>query len=217
MFLWVLTSLYPLQVCIISLTTFKEFRKFWTCYFVDTLVKCTNNFWKVRGLIGGFNKYCRQITSGVKKTADYSMSAIQFCTTPKGDLLHYFYILRKPDPLATEMNNMACLELGTMLHLEMKNGKETMKTSELKIYIRGTTACIKRLSIATKGCVQPTSNNTYFADSCLSSVKTSEEAMAVGVDYCGLAKMIRKGFCLATLEKLTGDWPGGSYIVMKIT
>ena len=26
-----------------------------------------------------------------------------------------------------------------------------------------------------------------------------------------------KDFCLATLENLMKDWPGGSYLVMKIT
>ena len=39
--------------------------------------------------------------------------------------------------------------------------------------------------------------------------------MAEGVDYCGPAKTSHKGFCLSTLEILTKDWPGGSYIVMK--
>ena len=49
------------------------------------------------------------------------------------------------------------------------------------------------------------------------SVKTADEAMAVGVNYYGTAKMSHKGFCLATLEKSTKDWPGGSYLVLKIT
>ena len=40
---------------------------------------------------------------------------------------------------------------------------------------------------------------------------------AAGVDYCGLAKTSHKGFCLATLEKLMKDWPGGSYLVLKST
>ena len=39
--------------------------------------------------------------------------------------------------------------------------------------------------------------------------------MAAGVDYCGPVKTSHKGFCLATLEKLMKDWPGGSYTVMK--
>ena len=39
--------------------------------------------------------------------------------------------------------------------------------------------------------------------------------MAAGVDYCGPVKTIHKGFCVAILENLTKDWPGGSYLVMK--
>ena len=77
-----------LQVCGISLTRFKEFRKFWPCYFFDPLVKGTDNFWKIRGLIDGFNGQHRKIDSGVGKTADESMSAIRLLTNPKGDLPH---------------------------------------------------------------------------------------------------------------------------------
>ena len=49
----------------------------------------SDNFWKVRGIIDGFNESRRQTASGVEKTADESMSAIQFRTTPKEDLPHY--------------------------------------------------------------------------------------------------------------------------------
>ena len=76
-------------------------------YFVDPSVKGTNNFWKVCGIIDGFNESCRQISSGVGKMADKLMSAMQFCTITKGDLPHYSYIFRKPEPLGTEMNNVA--------------------------------------------------------------------------------------------------------------
>ena len=104
-----------------------------------------------------------------------------------------------------------------MLHLNIQMGKEAMKTSELQKYLGGTIACMKRLPISTKGCGQLTSNDTYFADSSFSSVETTEEMKAAGVHYCGLVKTIHKGFCLDTLEKLTKDWPGGSYLVMKST
>ena len=77
--------------------------------------------------------------------------------------------------------------------------------------------CMKRLAISTKGCGQLTSNNNYFPNIWFSYVKTSEEMAAAGVDYCGPAKMTHKGFCLDTLEKLMKDWPGGSYLVLKIT
>ena len=91
------------------------------------------------------------------------------------------------------MKNVACYRLGSMLHLEIQEGGG-MKTSKFQKYMRGTTAYMKRLVITNKGCVQLTSNDTYFSDSWFSSIKTSEEVMAVGVDYCGTVKTSHKGF-----------------------
>ena len=76
---------------------------------------------------------------------------------------------------------------------------------------------MKTLDIDTKGWGQLISNETYFADSWFSSVKTDEEEIIEGVDYCGPAKTSHKGFCLNTLENLMKDFPGGSYIFTKIT
>ena len=101
-----------------------------------------------------------------------------------------------------------------MLHLKIQKVKEAIKTSEFQKYLGGTNACIKILAISHKGCGQLASNVTYFADIRFSSVKTAEETIAPGVDYCGLAKTIRKDFCLATVKNLMRDFPGGSYLVM---
>ena len=84
-------------------------------------------------------------------------------------------------------------------------------------FLGGTTACMKRPAIDTKGCGQLTSSDTYFADSWFCSVKTAEEMAAAGVNFCGPVKTIHEGFCLATLEKLMKYWPGGSYLVLKST
>ena len=181
------------------MTRFKEFRKFFPCYFVDPLVKVTNNFWKIRGLIDGLNNLRRQIASGRDKTADESMSAIRFRTTPKGDLTHYSYIFGEPEPSGTEMKNVACSRLGTMLHLEIQKGKEATKKSKSQSVLGGTATCMKRLAISTKGCGQLTSNGTYFDNSWFSSVKPDEEMAAAVVNYCGPVKMSHKGFCLARL------------------
>ena len=89
--------------------------------------------------------------------------------------------------------------------------------SELQKNLRETNACMKRIAMDTKGCVQLTSNDTHFSDSWFSGVETDQDAMAAGVDSCGTAKTIHKGFCLATLEKLIRDCTGGSYLVMNIT
>ena len=72
------------------------------------------------------------------------------------------------------MKNVACSRLGMMLHLEIQNGKEAMKTSKFQKDLGGTTMSIKRLSIATKECGQLTSNDTYFSDIWFSFIKTAE-------------------------------------------
>ena len=48
-FFYYLPIFLPLQVCGISFTRFKEFRKIWSFSFVDPLVKGTNNFWRSVG------------------------------------------------------------------------------------------------------------------------------------------------------------------------
>ena len=60
-----------------------------------------------------------------------------------------------------------------------------MKKSTFQSEMGGTAACMKQLAIATKRCGQLASNDTYFADSWFSSVKTAEEMAASGVNYCG--------------------------------
>ena len=69
----------------------------------------------------------------------------------------------------------------------------------------------------TKGGGTISSIDTLFADSWFIRVKTSEEVNAEVVNYFGPAKKSKKGFFLATLVKLTIEWPGGYHIVMKIT
>ena len=92
------------------------------------------------------------------------------------------------------MKNVVCSRLGTMLHLEIRKGKEAVKTSKFRNFLGGTNACMKRLAIATKRYGQMTSNVTHFSYRWFSSVKTAEEMAAAGVYYCGLVKTSHKGF-----------------------
>ena len=47
-----------------------------------------------------------------------------------------------------------------MLHLDIQNGQEAMKTLEFQKYLGGTSMCMKIIAMDTKGCVQLTSNDT---------------------------------------------------------
>ena len=39
--------------------------------------------------------------------------------------------------------------------------------------------------------------------------------MELGADLIGMVKINNKGFCKETIEKLTKDWPGGSYLLLR--
>ena len=39
--------------------------------------------------------------------------------------------------------------------------------------------------------------------------------MELGVELIGMVKTNTKGFCKDTIEKLTKNWPGGSYLVLR--
>ena len=39
--------------------------------------------------------------------------------------------------------------------------------------------------------------------------------MGLGAELIGMVKTNTKGFCKETIGKLTKDWPGGSYLVLR--
>ena len=127
------------------------------------------------------------------------MSFIQLFTPSKGYLPHYSYIFRNMYPLGTYMNNVDGSRLVNMLHLEIKKGKDAMKTPIFQKYTRGTAVCMKRIIMATKVCCQLTSNGTYLSGIWFSVVIMSEEAMAQGVGFCRPVNTSHNSFCLSTL------------------
>ena len=124
--------------------------------------------------------------------------------------MHCSIIFRKPETLRAEMKNVACLRLGKMLHPEIQKGKEAMKTSIFQKDLGGTTVYMKRLVVANKGCGQLKSNETYFDDSCFSSIKNAKEIADAGVNYFGPVKMNHKFFEVHSWPLGTRKTLGGS-------
>ena len=58
------------------------------------------------------------------------------------------------ESLGTEMNNVVCSRLGTMLYLRIQKGKEDTKTEECKQKTIGTTEFTNILIMDTKFCGQ---------------------------------------------------------------
>ena len=72
---------------------------------------------------------------------------------------------------------------------------------------------------ATKGLGQKSikglMNDFLLFDIWFASNKAAESAMKVGAKLIGMMKTNTKGFCKETIEKLTKDWPGGSYLMLR--
>ena len=94
-----------------------------------------------------------------------------------------------------------------------------MKNSRYQKEIGATAACTKRMMEETKGIGQKYkkggAKDCFLFDSWFASKKAAEAAMELGVELIGMVKTNTKGFCKDTIEKLTKDWPGGSYLVLR--
>ena len=94
-----------------------------------------------------------------------------------------------------------------------------MNDSRYQHELGATAACNKRMMEATKGIGQESiegGKKYYFLfDSWFASKKAAEAAMELGSELIGMVKTNTKGFCKETIEKLTKDWPGGYYLVLR--
>ena len=85
--------------------------------------------------------------------------------------------------------------------------------------IGATASCNKRIMEATKGICQKSikggTKDCFHFDSWFASKKTVEDLMEVGDESIGMVKKNTKIFCKETIEKLTKDWLGGSYLVLR--
>ena len=94
-----------------------------------------------------------------------------------------------------------------------------MKSIRYHFELGDTAACTKRLMEGTKGlgqrALKGSTRDCFLLDSWFLLNKSAEAAASIGVDLIGMVKTNTEGFCRATIEGLTKDWPGRSYIVSR--
>ena len=129
------------------------------------------------------------------------------------------YIFRKPEPLGAEFKAVACYITGALLFVEVQEGKEGINHIKYKNELGSTAACTKRMMVATKGIYQKSikTGTKYCSlfDSWFASKKAAESAIKVGANFIVMVKTNTKEFCKETIEKLTKDWPGVSYLMLR--
>ena len=72
-------------------------------------------------------RHAKYTASSYLKVGNESMSVIQFCTTPKENLTHLYYIFHHTDPLGSEFKTVDYYVTGDLILLDIHRGKEGMK------------------------------------------------------------------------------------------
>ena len=209
-----------------SRSRFMFIKKHWVSQFqleLDEANKNQNKWWRVGYLVNGFNMNRREtIASSRVKTLDESMSAFKPQTTKTGNLPNISYIMRKPEPLGTELKTVASVESnGPMIYAEIQEGKLGMRNKPFFNSYGATCACTLRLAKGTLDAGQktdPSTRNLFFDDSWFASLKTAVAVYeVVNAEFCGPIKTAHAKFPKAYLELTMADWVPGSHLVLETT
>ena len=114
-----------------SYTRFKFIKSHWVRQFELRLSpeeEERNPWWRVGYLVHGFNENRKKSVAASRvKTLDESMSAYRPQTRKSGNLPNISFILRKPEPLGTELKTVASMESnGPIIYAEVQEGKQNM-------------------------------------------------------------------------------------------
>ena len=102
----------------------KRVREVLTKVFEPEEDKYTDEWWRSKLLIDGFNEACKTIAASYLKVGDDSMSAIRFPATAKGDLPHLFYISASRSHWGQSSRKSLVLSQG---HFYLLNYREEIK------------------------------------------------------------------------------------------
>ena len=91
-----------------------------------------------------------QVVSSYEKVLDESMSSQRPRTTTTGGMPNTSFILRKPEPLVTELKTARCAKTRVMTRMEIMRGAKGMKEMPLQIELGGTVAYTVRISMGSK-------------------------------------------------------------------
>ena len=149
----------------IPLWRHRQLRKY-CIYAKARLDKINTNQWEwFAQAVEDFNDvHARLVRNGMTKVLDESMSAWRPRKDKLGGLPNISYIFRKPKPLGTEFKTMVDADTGVMVHLEVQEGKDAMRSKEHHAQLGATAACCVRLA---GGCAR---KSTVVGDAWFGSV-----------------------------------------------
>ena len=173
----------------------------------DERARCA--FWKVQPLVNAFNKNRKDgFVASFKVVADESMFEWQGRDQRHGEAgcPHVTKIIRKPKSVGMEVKNLACVQTGIILVLEIMAGKDEMGEREFAAALGAGTALLLRLTASLKA-----SGRIVIADSAFASVKSAVRLRKDnGLFFLGHVKTAtrqfpKKYFCEVAMEA-RGDY-----------
>ena len=113
---------------------------------------------------------------------------------------------------------------GPIIHAEIQEGKDLMRTKPYFESYGATAACVIRLARGTKNCGQRQSGhhqdhhvrNLFYGDSWFASLKAAVGCVVeAGSEFLGIVKTAHRGFPKIYLETTMKDWPPGTHLVLE--
>ena len=156
------------------------------------------------------------------------LSFFKLRTTKTGNLPNLSYIKRKPEPLGTEFKNIVDGLTGSMLWMEIQEGKLRMANKEHQD-LGSTCACVLRgvaetskyksfpIEDDTQDTAEQDRKRLYFGDSWFGSVKAVANVGKSGNHCCMIIKTGHSRSPKKFLEEKMKDMPGGTWITMEGT
>ncbi|GFH47221.1 hypothetical protein CTEN210_08413 [Chaetoceros tenuissimus] len=212
---------------------FKSIKKWIPYLWTNENLKNSDPWYQIVDIFKDFNENRREkVLSSTDDTGDETMSAIRPRTTPKGNLPHLQNVLRKPEPLGTELKSLACTKLKMMKALELQRSANDRTETKFLQEVKN-----KKTSAVTLRLVDMSSQRGMFdereelvntnctdgrmvADSWFGSVTTIVGLLTLlphkkrGVMNI---KTATSGYPKAFLEQKMEKWPGGSHLVLTAT
>ena len=155
------------------------------------------------------------MVSSYEKVLDESMSSWRPRTTATGGLPNISFIMRKPEPLGTELKTVCCAKTGVMTYMEIMRGAKGMKDMPLQKELGGTAACTVRISMGSK---QPCSHkDLIMGDAWFGSVRCA--SVMSSKNFAGIFQVKSNSglYPKAFIEEHLKNAPGGVHIVLKGT
>lgn len=195
---------------------FKDIKSFIPWMVKDESRKDKDPWWQFVKAVEDFNANRKStVAASIWKVFDESMSAYRPRTTKTGGLPNISWIERKPEPLGTELKNVACALTGIMLALEIQRGAN----NEVVLghdHLNTCCAVSTRLAELSARCGQTEERADIFqGDSWFSSCPTVESIDKLGHKYKGILKVATAGYPKDWLEETMHHYPGGTHLVLE--